>query len=213
MTAMSVERAVVFVVEQDAGLGIDRHIDIRPAIVIEIVGDGGDGIARAGLQDARLFRNIGERPVAVVVVEDVHAARQAARAAHHRDALPLAIAGLPGHRHCSQIQLDVVADEQVKESVAVVIKPGAAGAPADAVFPQARFLGHIRKRAVAVVVPQNVVTPIAAEQIVPAVIVVVAHADAGAPAGAAQAGLFRHVGERSVAIVLEQVLGGRLAGG
>ena len=55
--------------------------------------------------------------------------------------------------------------------------------------------------------------PIAAEKVVPAVVVVIAHADAGAPAGAAQAGLFRHVGEGAVAVVLEKVLGGSLAVG
>ncbi len=197
--------------EQNAGLGVDRHVDIGPAVVIEIVGDGGDGVARPRLQDARLLRNIGESSIAVVVVEDVHSARQAARAAHRGNAFPLAIAGLPRHRHLLKVQFDVVAHEQVKESVAVVINPGAAGAPADAVFPQARLLGHIRKRAVAVVVPQHVMTPIAAEQVIPAVIVIVAHANARAPSGAAQAGFFRHVRERAVAVVLKEVLRGRLA--
>ena len=111
------------------------------------------------------------------------------------------------------VKFDVVAHEEVKEPIAVVINPGAAGTPAYAIFPQARLLGHIRKSAVAVVVPQDVVTPIAAEQVVPAVVVVVTHADASAPSGAGQAGLFRHVRERAVAIVLKKVLGGRLAVG
>ena len=50
------ERAVVIVVEQHAGLRVDGDVNVGPAVVIEIVGDGGDGIARAGLQDARLSR-------------------------------------------------------------------------------------------------------------------------------------------------------------
>src|SRR5271157_2549382 len=54
-------------------------------------------------------------------------------------------------------------------------------------------------------------TPIAAEQVVPTVIVIVAHTDARAPSGAAQAGFFRHVGERAVTVVLKEVLRGRLA--
>ena len=63
-------------------------------------------------------------------------------------------------------------------------------------------MSHIGKRAVAVVVEQNVVAPEAAEQIVPAVVVVVAHADAGLPTGARQARFFGDVGKRAVAIVL-----------
>ena len=49
------ESAVVIVVEQNAGLRVDRDINVRPAVVVEIVGDRGDGIARAGLEDAGLF--------------------------------------------------------------------------------------------------------------------------------------------------------------
>ena len=111
-------------------------------------------------------------------------ARQAARAAQCRNAFPLAIAGLSGHWYFLQIQFDVVAHEQVEEPVAVVINPGAAGAPANAVFPQSCLLGYILKSAVAVVMPQDIVTPVAAEQVIPAVIVVVPDANAGSPSGA-----------------------------
>ena len=129
------ERPIVFVMKKDAGLGINRHVDVGPAVVVEIVGDGGNRITRPGLQDAGLLRYIGERPIAIVMVKDIHAARQAARPAHHRNALPLAVARLSGHRHLLQIEFDVVAHKQVQESVAVVIDPSTAGAPADALFP------------------------------------------------------------------------------
>ena len=108
----------------------------------------------------------------------------------------------------SQVQFDVVAHEQVKEAVAVVINPGAAGAPANTVFPQSCLLGHIRKRAVAVVMPQDIMTPVAAEQVIPAIIVVVPDTNTRAPSGAAQTGFFRHIRKRAVTIILKQVLRG-----
>ena len=49
---------------------------------------------------------------------------------------------------------------------------------------------------------QNVVSPEAAEEVVPAVIVVIADANSGLPTRAAKTGSFRDVGERAVAIVL-----------
>ena len=84
------ERAVVIVVKQDARLRVHSDINVGPAVVIEIVGDCRDRIARAGLQDAGLLRDIGKRSVAIVVIKNVGVAGKAARAAHDRNALPLA---------------------------------------------------------------------------------------------------------------------------
>ena len=53
--------------------------------------------------------------------------------------------------------------------------------------------------------------PVAAEQIIPAVIVIVAHADARAPTGPAQSGFFGNVRKCAIAVILEKMLGGRLA--
>ena len=124
------ERSVVIVVEQDAGLRVHRHINIRPAIVIEIIGDRGNRIARAGLENAGFLRDIGKRSVAVVVIKNVGVAGQSARAAHHRDAFPLAVEASVGGRRFVGIEFDVVADEEIQVAVAVVVEPGAAGSPA-----------------------------------------------------------------------------------
>ncbi len=77
---------------------------------------------------------------------------------------------------------------------------------------EAGFLRDVGERAVAVVVKQNVVSPEAAEEIVPAVVVVIADADAGLPAGAREAGFFGDVGESSVAIIFVEMRGRCLAG-
>ena len=97
-------------------------------------------------------------------------------------------------------------------AVAVVVEQGAAGSPAVLFVVDSGFAGDVGKSAVAVVVKQDVVSPEAAEQVVPAVVVVVAHADAGLPAGAPQAGFFGDVGESAVAIVFVEMRGGSLAG-
>src|SRR5205807_2678720 len=65
------EGAVVIVVEEDAGLRINGDVNVGPAIVVEIVGDRGDGIARAGLENTGFFRGVGKRAIAVVVEENV----------------------------------------------------------------------------------------------------------------------------------------------
>ena len=64
------ESAVVVVAEQDAGLGIDRDVNVRPAVVIEIVGDGRDGVARAGFEDAGFLGDVGKCAVAIVAVRE-----------------------------------------------------------------------------------------------------------------------------------------------
>ena len=145
------------------------------------------------------------------MIKQVAAARQAARAAHHRQALPLAIARLAGHRDLLEVELDVVGHKQIEQPVAVVIDPSAAGVPADALFVQPCFLGDVGERPVAIVVPEHVLSPVGAEQIVPAVVVVVAHADRDAPAALGQTRLLTHIRKRAIAVVLVEVGGRRLA--
>ena len=111
------------------------------------------------------------------------------------------------------IEFDVIADEEIQVAVAVVVEKRAAGSPADLFVVDTSLARHVGEGSVAVVVKENVVSPEAAEQIVPAIVVVVADANAGLPAGAAEAGFFRDVGECSVAIVFVEVRSGRFAGG
>ena len=105
-------------------------------------------------------------------------------------------------RNGFRIQLDVVADEKIEVAVPVVIEKRAARAPAALLLAKPGFLRDIGKRAVSVVVEENVVAPETAKQVVPSIVVVVADADAGLPAGAAQSRLLRDIGKRAVAVVL-----------
>ena len=85
-----------------------------------------------------------------------------------------------------RVELDVIADEQIKMAVPVVIEKGTAGAPAILLLVQACLASDIGERPVSVVVEEDVVAPETAEEIIPAVVVIVANADAGLPSGAPQ---------------------------
>src|SRR5712671_5985334 len=64
------EGSVAVVVEEDAGFGIHGDINIGPAVIIKIIGDGSDAIPRARLEDSGLRGDIGKGAVAVVVEEN-----------------------------------------------------------------------------------------------------------------------------------------------
>ena len=98
-------------------------------------------------------------------------------------------------------------------AVFVVVEKSAAGVPAQAILQQAGLFGDVGEGAVAVVAEQRVLAVVADEEIVPAVVVVVAHAAGLAPAGAGEAGLEGDVGKRAVAIVLEEMADRLLAFG
>jgi len=152
-------------------------------------------------------------PVPVIVIENVGIPWQTARAAHDGDPFPLTLGGITCGWNLRRIKLDVVANKKVKAPIPVVVEKGAAGTPANLFIMETGFVSDIRKCAVAVVVKQDVVSPEAAEKIIPAVVVVVAHADARLPAGARQTGLFRDIGEGAIAIILYRWEVGACPGG
>ncbi len=180
------ESAVMIVAEQDAGLGIHRDVNVWPAIVIEVASNRGDGVSGTRFEDASLPRDIGESPVSVVAEEHVGVAGKAARAAHYRDSLPLARRGIARLTGLHRVELDVIADKKVQVPIAIIIEECAARAPTVLFVVDAGLASDIGERAVAVIVEQNVVTPEAAEEIVPSVVVVISDAHAGLPAGARQ---------------------------
>ena len=137
---------------------------------------------------------------------------QSRRSARHHHTLIQARAGFRHRRGC-QIEINVVGDEQIETPVAVVVDEGAARIPARAFARHASLLADIGERAVAVVVIQNVLAEVGDEQIVPAVVVIVADANALSPSRVRDAGLRGHVGEGAVAIIAKQMRSRFAAGG
>ena len=99
------------------------------------------------------------------------------------------------------MKVDIVRDEQIRPSIAVIVTEGSAGRPT-VVAAQSSLLGDIRKRAVAIVAVENDSAEAGHQQIRTAIIVVVADSCAHCPAGIANAGLVRDVRERAIVIVV-----------
>src|SRR5580698_9934809 len=105
--------------------------------------------------------------------------RQAARTTIHRYSLPVAIDVLARFRNRLEIEFNVVRNKEVEASVAIVVDERASSPPiASGVrHGKAGLLGNIGKGAVAVIAIELVLPEIGTENILPPVVVVVAHAD------------------------------------
>src|SRR5256885_5540447 len=68
--------AVAIVLKKNAGLRIHGNINVRPAVIVEIVGDRGNGIAASRFQNAGFFGNVGKSAVAVIAIKNVGVAGQ-----------------------------------------------------------------------------------------------------------------------------------------
>ena len=217
------EGAVVVVAIEEARRGVAGDVDVGPSVVVEIrrrrphpVGARGPPVAAderhggrpAGMGDPRLLRDVDERAVSAVAIEDVRAAGESLRPAGHGDLVVAAVGRVAGPRRPGRIEVHVARHEQVQMAVPVVVEKAAAGPPAVQRSRDPGLLGDVRERAVAVVAVEDVPPPVADEEVVEAVVVVVAHAAGLAPAGTGQAGLLGDVGERAVAVVVEQVARG-----
>src|SRR5881397_2312145 len=136
--------------------------------------------------------------------EDVLAAVQTRRPAGDHYALIKTRSRLR-NRSRSQVEIDVVRDEQIEFAVAIVVDKRTAGVPAFAVPAHARFVSYIRERAITIVVIKNVLAKVADKEVLEAVIVVIANADPLSPAGVGYASLQSNVGECAVSIILEKM--------
>ena len=97
--------------------------------------------------------------------------------------------------------LDVIANHEIQVAVFVIIHPGGAGAESFRGL-QSRFLRHVGEGAVAIVVKQMILPVGSDEQVVIAVVIVIADGHAHAIELDVQTGFSRRVGERAVVIVV-----------
>ena len=66
-------------------------------------------------------------------------------------------------------------------------------------------MSNIGKRAVSIVMKEAVMPQEATEKVVPSIVVVIAHADAGLPSGQPQAGLFCDIRKRAITVIFVQM--------
>src|SRR4051812_41650916 len=173
---------ILLVLVQGACGGIIGNIDVRPSIVVEVAREYTQAVGAVCAENASRFRDIAERAVAIVVVENVLASQQSRRPTRDHHALVQTGTRLRNRRG-GQIHIDVVGNEQIEFAVAIVVNESAAGVPALAIARDSGLLAYIGERPVTVIVIKNVLPEVGDKQIIPPVVVVIAHAASLAPAG------------------------------
>ena len=181
------ERAVALVHPQQLAHLVVGHVDVRPAIAIEVGRHHAQPAAGLG-QDAALAAHVLEGAVAAVPEQPVRLRGVVLRAAVVGDAGG-AEAGLPGPGPI----VDVGRDEEVEPAVAVVVHEEGARGPARVAA--ARGGGDVFERAVRAVAPELVGPVVGQVEVRPPVVVVVPHGHALAVARGPDAAGLGHIGE------------------
>ena len=122
--------------------------------------------------------DIRESSVPFVVIENIFC-RRGVPEGRTRRAIPLYVHGpSSGKRSGLQVKVHIVRDKQIEMPVTVIIHPGAARIPTyfRPGLDQACAFRHVRKRSVAMVVIQRVLAVVGDEQIVIAIVIVIADA-------------------------------------
>ena len=196
------EGAVPFVVELEAGDGVVGDKEIGPAVAV-VVPDGHAERLAPGRADPGGAGHIFKAAVSLVVVEST-----VAGLIGRRDAVDVPLSGSVAGLVVGQRSiLDIVADEEVQAPIAIIVQPGAGGAPLSLVGDTGGGgdVGEARRAAGGGVVAEQVAgTEDGGHvEVVPAVIVVIA--DRGAhrvDQFPVQARGVRHVRERPIPVVV-----------
>src|SRR5580704_3696676 len=206
------ERSILLVVIESAGSRVIGHVDIGPAVIIKIGSEHAQSISPVRAKDSSGLGNVGKRAVAVVVVKNIFPALQTRRTARYQHTFIKARTRFR-HGRCGQVHVDVIGNEKVEAAIAIVIDKRTTGVPTRAPARHTRPLAHVGESPVTIVAIQNILAVISYEQILPPVVVVVADANALAPARVPYSRLGGNVGEGAIAIVTEKMRSGFAARG
>src|SRR3954469_168706 len=170
--------------------------DVNVGITVSVVIRGGDthGSAFVGA-NAGLIRYIGERSIAVIVIETIGVAGVVKRAGIVVGGVEVAILG---------IELDVAADEQVPANVAIVVEP--CGTDRPALDLDSGLGGHIRECAIAVISVENSFAVASDEEISEAIIVIVSCEGGHAVDVRSDTSLISYVRECAIAVIPIKVI-------
>jgi hypothetical protein len=193
----------VIIAEEQAGRGIAGNEDVGPTVGLEVPGEGEHIVV---LRPAYACLGC---PIGKTAIADAGLTKTSS-AIVHRNSLPVT-RGVPSRlRYGLEVEDQVVGDDQVEFPIAVIIDAGATRFPSALRLNESGPARYVRESSIAVVTIQDVLTPVSDEQVVKAVIVVVADGDAEGPVLAEQSGLFCYVGERTVAVVVIESVAGVL---
>ena len=105
------------------------------------------------------------------------------------------------------MQVDIVGNEEIQVTIAIVVQKGASRSPASIAFiDQPGLLGNIGKCAISIVAVKNILTVISDEDILKAVVVIVPDGYSTGPSGTYQPSLLRDIGKRSVPIIFVEAI-------
>src|SRR5207245_2354297 len=104
---------------KQAGRGIAGDINVRQTSVLEIRGEHTKSVVLPLYLDPHFFRDVGKRPIVVVVIEMIRLAAEAPRAAKYGNAFP------ETKRICARlgvsrdVEIDVVGHKKIEPPIAV----------------------------------------------------------------------------------------------
>ena len=102
--------AVLLILIERAGSRVIGDINVRPPVIIEIGRQNAQSVCAVRAEDSRTLGYIGERSIAVVVIENVLSPIHSRRPACHHHSFVEARAGLR-HRRRLQVHIDIVRDK------------------------------------------------------------------------------------------------------
>ena len=124
---------------------------------------------------------------------------------------PLAISTRARLGNFAAVKLDVPRERQIELAIKVVVEERAAGVPADCIRFQPSRFRDVFECPIAFVVIKHAVTVISDEQVLVAIVVVIADASALSPSHLSQAGFLRDIHEMHVSDIAIKMAGGILA--
>src|SRR5260370_24257847 len=137
---------------KNARCAVASHVDVRPAVVVIIERRKAEAIVARRAVDAGRRSYVLEAALAEIAIEDISAARQTAWPAKDSNALPQASGVFARGRGVCKVEVGIIRDDQIELSIPIVIHEGAATSPSLSVTGDARWVCHLFKSAVAVVV-------------------------------------------------------------
>src|SRR5579863_2172427 len=193
----SIREFAVFVVqEQEIGPGVVGNDNVRPAVAVKV---GKDNTHALGLRNAYagFIAEIGKRTVVIIAVK-----LRLLPAIVIRIAIG-AITGsfVPAPEIVLGRPIEIVRHDKVEPAIVIKVEPAGASRPV-ALVGYAGLRSYIGKGSIAVVVVENGSAIAGDIEVGVTVVVIVANGDALAVmVFAADAGFFRHIGKRPVAVV------------
>src|SRR5262249_12216007 len=139
--------------------------------------------------------------------KDVFGGFQTAWPTHDRRSLPDAGGILARQRGGLQLEINVAGHDDIEQAIAVVVDESATGAPFGAAAGYPRAFSPLLELSVAFIVIQPVLAVVSHVEVIQAVVIVIANADALSPAAGFQSSRSSHIGECAVVIVVIKIAG------